>query len=171
MADSRKMKNMVIFTLLIVIFIMVTGIVVLAHNNYHIIKPGSGSNNKDFRIEFTAVKEHEKRGNVTSKFEPYYVGTNAFFEVEFIAPGDFITYVIQVSNLGNVDAELEDIVYVTAPNRGPVKYEVLGIKEGFELKRGKSYNFKVRVYYETDASSMEEFNKPIQINFNFEQDD
>ncbi len=170
MMDSRKVKNRVIFTLLVVILIMVTAIVVLAYNNDYGHKPGHSGDGR-FRVEFTSIAEHEKRGEAASRFDPYYVGTNAYFHVDFVKPGDFMTYVIQVSNLGTIDAELNEIIYVTNPYRDAIKYEIIGVKEGFELKAGKSYNFKVRVYYELESNVATEFDKPIEIRLNFEQDD
>ena len=95
MAESHKIKNRVIFTLLVVILIMVTAIVVLAYNNDYGHKPGHSSDGR-FRVEFTSIAEHERNGEATSRFAPYYVGTNAYFHVDFVKPGDFMTYVIQV---------------------------------------------------------------------------
>lgn len=170
MIDSTKVKNRVIFTLLVVIMIMVTAIVILARNNEYGSKPGY-SGDERWKVEFTSIAEYDKKGEATSRFSPYYVGTNAYFYADFVKPGDSMTYIIQVSNLGTIDAKLDDIIYVTNQYSDAIKYEIIDIQEGFELKSGKSYNFKVRIYYELDSNIAKEFDKPIEIKFNFEQDD
>lgn len=170
MIDQRKVKNRVIFTLLVVIVIMVTGIIVLASNNKYGISHESGSRDPRWKVEFTSIAEGEKTGKATSRYKPYYVGTYASFYVDFVAPGDSIVYDIQVSNLGNIDAELEDIIYVTNPYKDAIKYELIGIREGEELKAGRSKNFKIKVSYDLHSNVAVKFDKPISIVFNYEQD-
>ena len=165
MTDVRKVKNAVIFTLLVVISIMVTGIFVLAQN-YDVKKPTEAGR---WRVEFSSIAEGEKTGGAVSRHKPYYVGTYASFYVDFVAPGDSMVYDMQVANYGNLDARLKDIIYVTSPNKEAIKYELIGIKEGDVLKANTTQNFKIKVSYELNSSVAVTFNKPISITFNYVQ--
>ena len=163
--DVRKVKNRVIFTLTIVILIMVTGILVLAHNNDHFFKPEPPR----WSVEFTSIAEGEKTGGAVSRKRPYHTGTYASFFVDFVSPGDSMIYNMQVSNKGNLDARLKDIIKVTSPNKEEIKYELIGINEGDILKAGTSQNFKIKISYELDSNIAVTFNKPISITFNYVQ--
>jgi len=166
MMDVRKVKNRVIFTLSLVILIMVTGILVLAHNNDYGKKPQQPAL---WNVSFTSIAEGEKQGLATSRYTPYYIGTYASFYVDFVVPGDSIVYDVQVSNRGNLDAKLKDIIYVTSPNKEAIKYEVLDIKEGDILEAGTSKNFRIKASYQLDSNIAVTFNKPISITLNYVQ--
>jgi len=84
-------------------------------------------------------------------------------------PGDSIVYDVQVSNRGNLDAKLKDIIYVTSPNKEAIKYEVLDIKEGDILEAGTSKNFRIKASYQLDSNIAVTFNKPISITLNYVQ--
>ena len=104
-----------------------------------------------------------------SRKKPYHTGTYASFFVDFVSPGDSMTYDIQVSNRGNLDAYLKDIIYVTSPNKEEIKYELIGVNEGDMLKAGASKNFKIKVSYILHSNVAVTFNKPISITFNYVQ--
>lgn len=165
MTDVRKIKNRVIFTLLAVILIMVTGIFVLAQN-YDFKKPPEAGR---WSVEFSSIAEGEKTGGAVSRKRPQYTGTYASFFVDFVLPGDSIVYDMQVANYGNLDAKLADIIYITSPNKEAIKYELIGIKEGDVLKAHTTQNFKVKVSYVLDSNVAVTFNKPISITFNYVQ--
>ena len=169
MADSHKIKNRVIFTFLAVILVMITAVIVLAHNNHHILRPGGGNDGR-WKVEFSSIVEGEKTGSATSRIKPYYIGTSVYFHVDFVAPGDSIVYNVQVSNLGNLDAKLEDIVYGANSYGNAIKYEIIGIEEGEKLKAGRSKNFKVKVSYVLHSNVAVEFDDEILIAFYFAQD-
>lgn len=169
MTDTRKVKNRVIFTLLVVILIMVTAIVVLAHNNNYGWKPDISSPKWD--VEFTSIAEVERTGGAIPKKRPSYSSTRASFFVNLYLPGDSITYELQVSNLGNLDAELENIVYITSPNKDVIRYELIGIREGDELEAGETKNFKIKISYVLDSNEAAKYNKPISIVLEYRQDD
>lgn len=165
MTDVRKVKNGVIFTLLIVIAIMVTGIFVLAHDNDFGPRPQPAR----WDVEFTSIAEGDKTGGARSRKKPYHTGTYASFFVDFVSPGDSMVYDMQVSNKGNLDARLQDIIEVTSQNKKEIKYEIIGIKEGDILKAGTSKNFKIKISYILHSNVAVTFNKPISITFNYVQ--
>lgn len=163
--DRKRIKKMIIMAL-IVISVMVTAVVVLAHDNDW-FKPDKPSAKWD--IEFSSIAEGEVIGSAKSRKKPQYSSTNASFFVDLTAPGDSMTYELQVSNYGNIDSVLDDIVFITSPNKEAIKVEVIDIDEGDRLDAGESRNFKIRIYYELHATEAIEFDKPISIVFNYKQ--
>ena len=95
----------------------------------------------------------------------------ASFFVDLYLPGDSITYELQVSNLGNLDAELENIVHITSPNKDAIRYELIDIHEGDKLDAGETKNFKIKISYVLDSNEAAKYNKPISIVLEYEQDD
>jgi len=164
--DTQKVKNRVIFVLILVLLVMVTGIIVLAHD--YDFKPSHPS--PRWQVEFTSIAEGEKKGNASSRYKPYYVGTYASFYVDFITPGDEMVYDIQISNLGNINSRLKDIIYITNPYKDAIKYQIVGLNEGDKLKAGVSKNFKIKVSYEPSSNITYKFDKPISITLNYVQD-
>ena len=163
--DRKRIKKMIIMAL-IVISVMVTAAVVLAHD-YHWIKPEYPK--PKWKVEFTSIAEGEVVGAAVSIKKPQYSSTNASFFVELTAPGDSMTYELQVSNLGNIDSVLDDIVFITSPNKDAIKVELIDIHEGDRLNARESRNFKIRIYYELHATEAIEFDKPISIVLNYKQ--
>ena len=169
MEENRKnIKKLVVLTIT-VIAVMVTAMIVLAHDN-DLFKPGkpSGSDGR-WKIEFTSIAEGEKTGSATSRHRPEYTATRASFFVDFVAPGDSITYDLQVANLGNLDSVLSNIILITSPNKEAIKYEIIDIKEGDRLDAGEVRNFKIKVSYDLEAQEVVTFNKPVSITFEFRQ--
>ena len=75
-----------------------------------------------------------------------------------------------MSNLGNLDAKLKNIVYGANSYGNAIKYEIIGIEEGEKLKAGRSKNFKVKVSYVLHSNVAVEFDDEILIAFYFAQD-
>jgi len=167
MRDNKRHVKKVVAISLIVIAVMITSVVVLAHNN-EIFK---AKPNAKWKVEFTSIAEGEIIGNAKSRFMPEYTATKASFYVDLVVPGDAITYELQVANTGNIDSYLYDIKCITSPNKEAIKYEIIDIKEGDKLKAGEVKNFKVKVSYVLDAEEAVTFNKPMSIVFDFRQDD
>lgn len=165
MTDIKNVKNRVIFTLIAVVLVMVTAVLVLAYNNDYSLKPKEGS----WNVEFTSIAEGEKTGGAISRKKPYHTGTYASFFVDFISPGDSMVYDMQVSNKGNLDAMLDDIIYIKNTYEDAIKYEVIGINEGDVLKAGASKNFQVKVSYILNSNIAVTFEAPISITFNYVQ--
>lgn len=164
--DDKNTKNVVIVMLLTIIVVMVTAVVVLAHNNdIYKPKPEYGR----WNVVFTSIAEGKKTGNAKSLYYPYYTATYASFYATFVAPGDSIEYDVQISNLGNIDSRLSDIVYVTNPYKDAIKYEIEGINRGDILKAREVRNIKIKISYELTSTAAYTFDKPIAILFDFVQ--
>jgi len=168
MKKNQKQVKKIVAISLVIICVMITAVVVLAHNN-EIFKPTKPSPSAIWKVEFTSIAEGEKVGKATSRKLPEYTGTSASFYVDLVMPGDSIIYDLQVSNLGNLDSVLNNIEIITSPNKEAIKYEIIDIKEGDSLLAGEVKNFQVKVSYILDAEEAVTFNKPISIVFDFRQ--
>lgn len=166
---SKKINKLIV-TVVAIIFVMVTAVIVLAHNN-DILKPGMkpGYGDAKWKVEFTSIAEGKKTGQASSRYMPYYTLTYASFYVDFVAPGDSITYDVQISNLGTLDSVLSNIDLITNKYQGAIKYEIEDINVGTIIKRGESKNFKIKISYELTSTVAYEFDKPISILFTFKQ--
>lgn len=169
MSENKKFKNKLIMVVLLIILAMVTAATVLAHNNKFKPETNHGSGDARWKVEFTSIAEGEKTGNATSRYMPYYTATYASFYVDFVAPGDSITYDVQISNLGTIDSVLSSIDFITNPYNDAIKYEIEDINVGDVIKKGESKNIKIKVSYELDSNIAIEFDKPISISFVFRQ--
>ena len=80
-----------------------------------------------------------------------------------------MTYDVQISNLGTLDAKLSSILYISSPFKDAIKYEVEGLNLGDVIESGEVVNFKIKVSYELDSTVAIEFDKPITLSFVFTQ--
>lgn len=170
MKNFGKNQVKLIVGVLVVIVVMVTASIVLAYNS-DILKPTGHSGHGDARwkVEFTSIAEGEKVGNANSRYMPYYTATYASFYVDFVSPGDAITYDLQISNLGTIDSVLNSIDFITNHYKDAIKYEIEGIEVGDVIKAGESKNLKIKVSYELTSTVAVEFDEPISISFVFGQ--
>lgn len=162
---SNKGIKKIVSLVVVIIFVFITSYIVLAHD--FIGRPGY--NDARWRVEFTSIAEVEKTGSASSRYSPYHTSTYASFYVDFVAPGDSITYEFQVANLGTLKAQLDSIDIVTNPYNNAIKYQIIGIKEGEVLKKGEVRNVKIKISYELHSNVAVEFDKPISILFGFKQ--
>ena len=152
----RKNKIVISF-LLVIICVMVLGYALLAQE---LTINGSASIDSEWDIEITAVDEifNNGSGRTVSK---NYTATTANFNTELIHTGDNITYRIEVTNKGTLDAVLESIVVSTDDNPA-IKYTTSGLKRGDKIAKnnGKQY-LNVKVEYDRDVT-----NQPVNVTSN-----
>lgn len=165
-----KHVKKIIVAVLFFLAIMVTGVVVLAHDGalFKPSKPGTGDGR--WQVEFTSIVEGEKTGFSESRYHPWYTATHASFHVDFAVPGDSIVYDMQVSNFGNMDAVLDDIDVIHNAHKNAIKYELIGLKEGDKLRQGESKNFKIKISYELHSEEADTFSSPISLVLTYVQD-
>ncbi len=169
MLESKKFKDRVIFALIVVIFVMIAAIVVLAQNNITLINGVNGGDGAIWKVEFTDVKEVERVGNAINKRDPQYTVTLVSFDVEFLVPGDSLTYEVKMKNDGKLDAVLSKIDRLETEDVDIIQYYVDGMEEGEILKSGEEKTIRVKVVYEKPLGENKEVNKAILLSFNFEQ--
>ena len=158
---NEKFKNLVIASLLISFVIMLVGVVVLA-KNYIGIKPAR------WNVKIVNITEGTPTGGAKNKVPPYHTGYTMWFDVEFSAPGESMTYDVTVKNSGNIDAKVDDIDVVDYNTNKYIKYTMTGIKEGTIIRAGDSLTFKVKVEY-IMTNELIYRDDPIYIELEFEQ--
>ena len=108
-----------------------------------------------FNVKVTDVVETNIIGNVKSISNPVFRDTLIVFDIEFTSIGDSITYNVQLSNLGSIDANI-DKINVDVDKDKSIKYNVDGIKENTKISHNSSIDFKVKI---DSISKLEEKNK------------
>ncbi len=169
MIATEKLKNRVIFALLVVIMVMVVAIVVLAQNNLTKLSGENTGNNSDWKVTFTNITTKSITGNARDEFQPYFTETHAFFHVDFVAPGDAVTYELEIANLGKLDAKLNKISRGEEGKYDFIKYDIQGIKEGDVLLKNEKRIVTVTVKYDLTATEAHEIEEDLSVIFDFVQ--
>ena len=132
---------------------------------------GRASIDSTWKVEITNITEKDIVGDATSKETPSYTSTTANFSVGLIQPGDSITYDIEVTNSGTLDAVLESI-NVSMGENDAITYTTSGLKKGAKLtKNGGKNTLTVKVEYNPEVTSQPtNTGKELTVTLNYEQD-
>ena len=146
-------KKIIIGTLCALIMIMAVGYALLSQQ---LSITGSASITSSWQVEITNITEKERHGGVTEKSKSYDAMT-ANFNVGFTSPGDYITYEVEVSNLGTLDAVIERVNVVTDDNPAII-YTTSGIKRGDVIEHNSKKYLTVRIEYDSSVTSQPQTN-------------
>lgn len=103
-----RKKTTIVIAMCIATLIMAVGYALLSTQlNIN----GSTAVTSTWKVEFSAIRTVELNGGATNKITPFVSGTLATFEVDFIQPGDFVVYEIDITNYGDIDAEIQNATY------------------------------------------------------------
>ena len=164
----RNKKTIMIGILCALVCVMAVGYAALAQQlNIN----GRASIDSTWKVEITNIKEKDVVGNATSKEIPSFTATTANFNVGLIQPGDAITYEIEVTNGGTLDAVLENIS-VTMDENNAITYTTSGLQKGEKLAKngGKNY-LTIKVEYNPEVTSQPTNTaKDITVTLNYIQD-
>lgn len=122
----RRNKTTVIIVMCIAIVFMAVGYALLSTR---LDISGSTAVTSTWKVEFSAIRTINTRGGATNKITPTASGTTANFEVDLIFPGDEITYEIDITNYGDIDAEVRSATYSITGSEVIYVY-IDGIKKG-----------------------------------------
>ena len=164
----RNKKTIMIGILCALVAIMAVGYAFLAQElNIN----GRASIDSTWKVEITNITERDIVGDASSKETPSYTATTANFSVGLIQPGDSITYDIEVTNNGTLDAVLESI-NVSMEDNDAITYTTSGLKKGDKLtKNGGKNTLTVKVEYNPEVTSQPTNTaKDITITLNYIQD-
>ena len=125
----RHKKNIIIVVMCISILIMGLGYALLSTQ---IDISGSTAVTSSWKIEFSDIRTRELHGGATNAVAPIAEGTSASFEVDLVLPGDYILYEIDITNYGDIDAEVKGATYNVSGSDAIFVY-VDGIKKGTKL--------------------------------------
>ncbi len=165
-------KTKVIIVMIIMIVFMAVGYALLSTNlNIN----GSTAVTSNWQVEFSDIRTVEQRGGATNKVNPTVSKTTANFEVDLVQPGDEITYEIDITNYGDIEAEVKGATY-TSTGSDAIYIRFDGIRKGTRIAscEGQSICPKVTVtvkvgYDASVTSDSEEKTKDISITLDIGQ--
>ena len=150
MYNKKRKNNIIIGGLLAVVLIMGIGYAAFA-SKLNINGTGSVSGNWNIRI--TNMECTEKSDGASNIEEPTWEDLTGTFSIGLTKPGDWMTYEIEVTNGGNIDAVLDKIDVNVGDN--PIMiYEVTDIEKGDFLVANTSIKFYLNVKYDSSITSM-----------------
>ena len=164
----KNKKTIMIGILCALVCVMAVGYALLAQElNIN----GRASIDSTWKVEITNITEKDIVGDASSKETPSYTATTANFSVGLIQPGDSITYDIEVTNSGTLDAVLESID-VSMDENEAIIYTTSGLKKGAKLtKNGGKNTLTVKVEYNPEVTSQPtNLGKELTVTLNYEQD-
>lgn len=164
--DNSKLKNLIIFMLVVAIFIMSSSYAIL-YQNLRI--NGNASVVASWKVEITGIKEGNKIGSAVSESIPTYTTSTATFNAQLSDIADSIDYIVTIKNSGKIDARLNDIT-TSLNGDSTIVYELLGTEKNDILKAGESINVTVRVKVSPSVTSIDKTtNNSITIIFGYVQ--
>ena len=167
---QTKIKVMIVMIIMIVF--MAVGYALLSTSlNIN----GSTAVTSNWQVEFSDIRTVEQKGGATNKIIPTVSKTTANFEVDLVQPGDEITYEIDITNYGDIEAEVKGATYTSTGSEAIyVRFE--GIRKGTRIAscEGESTCPKVTVivkvgYDASVTSDPEEKTKDISITLDIGQ--
>lgn len=125
-SSKRKNKNRGLF--IAVLAVLAVGIGFAALQKYLTID-GTASINSNFNVRIGHIETGDITGGAYNKKDPSYTDTTATFDAAFLAPGDSISYIVDVENSGTMNAKLENMD-VNIDDNENISYEITGIQTG-----------------------------------------
>ena len=167
MTRQRHRKNIIIFTLLIIVLVMTIGYSSLSQ---YLTINGTSNITSDFKVVFTNAVEGTLNKATTETLDK--TETEVTFTTVLRAPGSSAEYIVTVENKGKLDAYLESIEGIDEANgQEPsyIKYKINGIVLNDRLNVGESKTFKVIVTYDVAATELSDVEKTLTLKLNFTQ--
>lgn len=166
---TRKKQRIIIGTLCSILVGLAIGYAVLRQQ---LNIRGTGSVISNFQILFTKIEEGTMNGATTIQKE-IVADTTANFIIDLKSPGSNGEYIITVENRGNIDAYVKDIKGVVDSNKKEpkdIQFSIDGLKVNDKLKARETKTFKVKVNWDSNATSIPETSKDLCLTIDFGQD-
>lgn len=90
---------------------------------------GSTAVTSTWKVEFSAIRTTGQKGGATNRVNPTFTTTTASFQVDLVQPGDEITYEIDITNYGDIKAEVKSATYDVTGSES-IYVTVSGIRKG-----------------------------------------
>ena len=166
MHRNRKKRNIVIFSLVGVLFLMVAGYAAFSTN---LEIKGTSKVTSNWDIEITNVTEGIASGSAENTVKPSWDKLWASMEADLYDKGDSMEYDVTIENKGNIDAKLNDILTnVEKENNEAVIITFSGYTKGEILKAGASKQVHVKIEYNPEYEGGETSSE-VEINFDYVQ--
>ena len=166
MRGSKRKRNIIIFSLVVILFCMVVGY--SAFQTKLEIK-GTSKVTSNWDIEITNVTEGTPSGFAENTVAPFWDKTTANMEATLFASGDAMEYDVTIENKGTLDAKLNDILTNLENNNSEaVLITFSGYTKGEVLKAKTSKVVHVKIEYNPDYEGGETSSE-VEINFDYVQ--
>ena len=143
MYREYKKRKIIIFSLIGILFLMAVGYSAFQTK----LNISSTSNiTSVWDVEITNVQTKEINGLAENVYDPTFSKLEANMEANFYEPGDYITYIVTVSNLGTLDATL-DSIKLNMPQEDVINFKVEGATSKEKLKVGEHKDIEVTMEY------------------------
>ena len=143
MYREYKKRKIIIFSLIGILFLMAVGYSAFQTK----LNISSTSNiTSVWDVEITNVQTKEINGLAENVYDPTYTKLEANMEANFYEPGDYITYIVTVSNLGTLDATL-DSIKLNMPSQDVINFKVEGATSKEKLKVAEHKDIEVTMEY------------------------
>ncbi len=146
----KKKKYLIILILLLTISIMTIGYASFVTN---INITGTATIKGKWDIRITNI-ETITATEGTNPGTPTFTNTKINFNAELVNPGDEIKYKITISNLGTVNAKLDDVLFMSKETIEdcPIIFETSEIAK--TLNTGEETSFTITIKYQNDADTL-----------------
>lgn len=150
----KNKKYLIIFILLLAISIMAIGYASFA-TNINIV--GTATINGEWNVRITNVEVIEATEG-TNPGEPTFSSTNINFNSKLVKPGDEIIYKITIANLGNINAKLNNVLFMSkeTDEECPITFATSEIAKTLNI--GEETSFTITIKYKDNANGMPEIN-------------
>ena len=132
---------------------------------------GTASIDSTWKVEITNITSKNVVGDAVNKTDPTHNGTTANFSVGLTQPGDSITYDIEITNKGTLDAVVESIT-VNKGDNPAIVYTTSGLKRGDKIAKNNGTNtLTLKVDYDSSITSQPaSTTNDITVTINYQQD-
>ena len=143
MHREYKKRKIIIFSLIGILLLMAVGYSAF-QTKLNITSTSNITSVWD--VEITNIQTKEINGLAENVYDPTYTKLEANMEANFYEPGDYITYIVTVSNLGTLDATL-DSIKLNMPSQDVINFKVEGATSKESLKVGEHKDIEVTMEY------------------------
>lgn len=121
-----RKKTTIIIVMCVAMFFMAVGFALLSTK---LKISGSTAVTSSWKVEFSGIRTANLKGGATNKFAPSVTATTATFHVDLVQPGDEVTYEIDITNYGDIKAEVKGATY-SIEGSNAIYVEIDGIRKG-----------------------------------------
>ena len=143
MHREYKRRKIIIFSLIGILLLMAVGYSAF-QTKLNITSTSNITSVWD--VEITNIQTKEINGLAENVYDPTYTKLEANMEANFYEQGDYITYIVTVSNLGTLDATL-DSIKLNMPSQDVINFKVEGATSKEKLKVGEHKDIEVTMEY------------------------
>lgn len=182
MERKKDVRNILLGVMVVALLVMTVGYAALSQNLT--VNANATIADAKWKVRITNIKFDENASSISSSSSTQSLdpaeavendgSTGAKFDVTLGAPGDKAVYVVTVTNLGTIAAELNQITDLTAINAAEpkdIKFTVTEAEDNTPiLAANGTHKYTVTVEWVSTAVTVPEVTeKAITINFDYQQ--